>query len=89
MRDRLSVAIEITDPHPNALLALPEDLRQAARNSAVCLDPERRLSLRPWKAFAKLRELFGETTAALAVFGAKAKDLINALEVARAAGGKA
>lgn len=88
LRDRLAVAIEVIDPHPDALLSLPEDLRHVARNSAICPDPERRLSLRPWQAFAKLRENFGESLAATAVFGPRAKDLINALEVWRATGGK-
>lgn len=89
LRDRLSIAIEVTEPHPDAILALPPDLRHAALNSAVCPDAERRLSLRPWKAFATLREAFGETMAAKAVFGVKARDLVNALEVSRAKGGKA
>lgn len=83
LRDRLAVAIEIVEPHPDALLALPPDLRHAARNGALCPDPERRISLRPWMAFDELRGLLDEPTAAVAVFGPMGQDLLNALEVWR------
>lgn len=54
LKDRFPVAIRINTPHPDALTFLSEDLRVPAANSAD-LDESRRVSLRGWAAFDKLR----------------------------------
>jgi MoxR-like ATPase len=84
LRDRFPVTIRIDRPHPGALSALPADVSHAARNSAGVDDPQRRVSVRSWSAFARLRDAFGdEALAAQAVFGARADDVLAALAVAR------
>lgn len=45
LRDRFPIAIEINAPHPNALKALPENLREVA-NAVISAEPARRVSLR-------------------------------------------
>lgn len=85
LRDRFTVRLEITQPHPKALDSLPADLRAAAKISAG-LPEERRVSIRAWSAFANLRtKLKSEETAALAVFGTKARaqEVVDALLIAR------
>lgn len=86
LRDRFAVTIEVIEPHPAAVASLSPDLRHAALNGAVCPDPERRLSVRPWLAFDRLRRLVPEPFAAAAVFGSAHRDVLNALEVFRSGG---
>lgn len=84
LRDRFPVCLEIDAVHPDALAALPPDLRAAAAATAV-LPPARRLSVRAWLAFAELRPQVDERTAAEAVFGrARAGDVLDALRLASA-----
>lgn len=83
LRDRFPASIEITAPHPGGIARLPEDLRAAARGSVCATDPERRLSLRSWLAYAAYREELGEETAAFVVFGHRARDIMMSLKVAR------
>jgi len=53
LRDRFSTAIEINAPHPNALLQLPENLREVA-NAVISAEPERRVSLRAFYDYQTL-----------------------------------
>jgi MoxR-like ATPase len=80
LRDRFSVAIELNEPHPEAIAALPRDLRRAARVTAG-LEPDRRLSIRSWRAFAHARTRHGEELAAQLVFGARAADVLDAMSI--------
>lgn len=82
LRDRFPVAIQIDSVHPAALGALPKDLQVAAR-ATVALPGERRISIRAWKEFARLREAIGEEQAARAVFGGRAGDVLDALRLHR------
>jgi hypothetical protein len=83
--DRLSNAIYIGTCHPDAIAALPEDLRTAAENSATTdRHPDRPATLRRWGAFATLRESVGPEVAALAVFGDRATEITDALSMAAA-----
>jgi MoxR-like ATPase len=70
LRDRFDVTIEVKEPHPEALAALAEPLREAARRS-LALEPERRVSLRRWLVLDRLRHELGLATACVAVFGAE------------------
>lgn len=82
--DRFTVKIEIDKPHPEAILALPEDLRLAAQATAG-LDDARRVSIRGWRAFATARHAISdEGMAALAVFGPhRAQEVCDALHIVR------
>src|SRR5690606_5623440 len=81
--DRFDVVIKIVNPNPEAIVALPEDLRVAAERTCATDDMDRRISLRRWKSFAQLREHVGEDAAGRAVFGAHYGDVIDALKLSR------
>lgn len=80
LKDRFPVAIRINEPHPDALLALPTDLREAARKSADA-DEQRRFSIRAFQSFAKLRETLEPERAAKMIFGRQAESIMDALKV--------
>lgn len=80
LRDRFAAAVEITEPHPDAIEALPADLRNAARGATPGGDGP---TLRAWLAFAALRVSIGcPETAAQAVFGADWRAILDSLAVA-------
>ena len=81
LADRFPVRIRINEPHPDALLRLSPDLRDYARRAADL--GERRISLRQFMAFDRLRKSFGEAPyAAEVVFGDKlAQAVLDALAV--------
>ena len=85
--DRLTVRILIDKPHPDAIAALPEDLRNAATESCRAKD-ERRASVRAWRSFANIRHATAdEPLAAVAVFGfTRGPEISDALKIARAGG---
>ncbi len=78
--DRFAVAVFVSTPHPDAIASLPEDLREAAGNSAGAdHDQDRPATLRRWKAYAALRDVVGQDTAAVAVFAHRSQEIIDAL----------
>jgi midasin (ATPase involved in ribosome maturation) len=81
LRDRFPVCVEVPGVHPQALMTLPEDLRVPCRES-VHQDPQRRVSIRAWAEFALLRDRLGPASAAAAVFGTRAQEILDALAVA-------
>lgn len=83
LRDRFPACVEIATPHPGGIARLPADLRAAARGSVCAVDPDRRLSLRSWLAYAAYREQLGEETAAFVIFGARAREILTSLKIAR------
>ncbi len=79
--DRFSVRVRIDRPHPAAVAALAPDLRAPAL--AGSLGPSsRRVSLRRFYAFDRLRTRLGAERAAAIVFGASAPDVLDALAIA-------
>ncbi len=80
LKDRFPVAIRINQPHPDALLALPEDLRAPAA-AAADADPGRRFSIRTFQQFANLRGRLGTERAAQLLFGSLADDIIDAIRI--------
>jgi len=82
LRDRFPVCIEITDAHPNGIGSLPQDLQAAASGSVCAVDPDRRITLRAWLAFASLRNRIGSEAAAKAVFRSRGQDILDALKIA-------
>jgi len=66
--DRFPVKIAVTEPHPSALLTLPEYLRPIARE--LCsIEGSRRVSLRGFLAYVQLSEVFDVAKAAELAFG--------------------
>lgn len=81
MRSRFPVTIEVEDVHPEAIAQLPDDLQGPAA-AAVKAEPERRVTIRSWNAFAHLRKEVGPELAAQAIFGDSADDVLNSLKLA-------
>lgn len=81
LQDRFSIAIEIDQPHPAAIEALPEDLQGAARNLESYDHHQRPSTVRRWAALASLRDIpeIGMEIAAKAVFAHRAPELVDAL----------
>jgi MoxR-like ATPase len=82
LRDRFPIAIRVDRVHPDALAALPVRFRDAAANSGLLEDPERRVSIRAWNCLAHLWPRLGLELAAAAVFGDRAADVLAALKIA-------
>jgi midasin (ATPase involved in ribosome maturation) len=83
LRDRFPVVIAVDSIHPDALAALPEDLRNAAVGTTFVDEADRRVSVRVWVEFGRLRALVGEPVAARACFGRRAEELLTVLRVVR------
>lgn len=79
LKDRFPVAIRINKPHPEALLRMSEDLREYAYE--MCDAGERRISLRSFYAYDKLRKALGAKKSAEIVFGNRAKSFLDAIRV--------
>lgn len=82
--DRFACAIPILEPHPEAIEALPADIRDAARGTVMASRPEDRISLRSWLAFAEYRGCVGPQFAAQAVFGERWESVLDSLAVGAA-----
>lgn len=89
LQDRFPVTIEVIDVNPEAIAALPSDLRVPAQESALIENEERRLSVRVWAEFASLRlklasqlgsKESGTVMAAQAIFGARWKEALRAIK---------
>jgi MoxR-like ATPase len=68
LRDRFTSLLHVAQPHPDALAALSDDLREAA----LCtfdLESERAVSVRGWLAVQEFEKEFGREQACRAVFG--------------------
>jgi MoxR-like ATPase len=79
LKDRLPVAIRINQPHPDALALLSADLRTYAVRMADA--GERRISLRTFFAFDKLRKSLGDQEASRLVFGKQAESVLDAIAI--------
>jgi hypothetical protein len=80
--DRFEVVIEILEVNPAAIRSLSKDLHDPAMK-AIASGRER--SLRPWKAFDRLRSAIGDDLAARAAFGpAKGDEILTAIKIASA-----
>lgn len=79
LADRFPIRIRINAPHPDALLRLSPDLRKYAVRMADA--GERRISLRAFMAFDKLRNNIGAERAAVLTFGDRAEAIIDAIAI--------
>lgn len=77
--DRFPVAIRINEPHPSALERLSADLREYAVRMADA--GERRISLRTFYAFDRLRGNLGDERAARMVFRDRAEGVLDAIAI--------
>lgn len=79
LADRFPIRIRINAPHPTALLRLSPDLRNYAVRMADA--GERRISLRAFMAFDKIRKAYGDEKAARLTFGQRAESILDAIAV--------
>lgn len=79
LKDRFPVCIRIDQPHPDALALLSADLRKYAVRMADA--GERRISLRTFFAFDKLRKSLGDQEASRLVFGRQAESVLDAIAI--------
>ena len=79
LADRFPVRVRINEPHPTALEKLSADLRQYAVR--MCDAGKRRISLRTFMAYDKLRKQLGDENASRIIFGARAQDVLDAIKV--------
>jgi MoxR-like ATPase len=84
LKDRFTIRVHIENPHPDAILALSEDLRATAKaTTGAKVEKNRRLSIRQFRAYDELRGLgVDEAIAGRAAFHHRAADLVGALSVA-------
>jgi nitric oxide reductase NorQ protein len=81
LRDRFPVAILVDRPHPSSVAGLSADLRSAALCGSIG-EVDRRVSLRAFYAFDKLRGRFGDERAAALVLGPeRATAFLDALKI--------
>lgn len=81
LADRFPIRIRINTPHPDALLRLSPDLRKYAVRMADA--GERRISLRAFMDFDKLRKNLGDARSAQLTFGSRAESILDAIAVDR------
>lgn len=86
LRDRFPVCIHIDQVAPPALSRLPAELQDVAQNSGVVEHAQRRISIRVWNEFARLRAELGDQMAAAAVFGERARTVLDHLKLKVAQG---
>lgn len=89
LRSRFPVRLRIEEIHPAAIARLPADLQEAARATGDGkVEVERRLTIRAWLEFARLRPKVGADMAARAIFGARANDVLEAMRMEKAKAGQ-
>ena len=81
MMDRFPVRIDVKNPPPDVYAALPEDLRDPAQRQ---VEGEKG-SLRPWFAFARLREHMDEREAAELLWPKRGNEMMTAIKLTKAA----
>jgi MoxR-like ATPase len=86
LRSRFPLRIHVDTPNPEAIDALPEYLRNAARGTITHSDPAVRIDFRSWKTFAEVKSGMGEDLAGQLVFGDRWSDIHESLSIAGAGG---
>ena len=81
LRDRFPVCIHIDEVAPPAIERLPKDLRGVAKNAGNVKTEQRRISIRVWNEFSRLREQLGVEMAAHCVFGDRAVAVLDHLKI--------
>lgn len=86
LRDRFSVAIEILEPHPDAIEALPRFLRDVAKNTIIkgASSKERNVSVRQWFELAAMLDKDVDVKLACnLLFQERGAEIANALSLSR------
>lgn len=83
LRSRFPVRLRIEKIHPAALARLPQDLRQIAQATGETKEIERRITIRAWLEFARLREKVAVPIAAAAVFGVRSREVLDAIKLGK------
>ncbi len=84
LASRFPSKVEINTPHPGAIARLPERLRNAARGTVSNPNPAERIDMRQWLEYSRLCDEIGADDAAVLVFGARAKSVVQSLKIADA-----
>ncbi len=80
LRDRFDIVLKISEPHPEALETLPENLRKIAKNSYT--DEENIVPFRRFKAYHALKEQgFTDEEAAVMTFGEDYEEILNTIRL--------
>lgn len=82
LADRFPVSVNVNAPHPAAVASLPEDLRPIGMSLSAHSDPDRRIPLRSLLEFDRLRAAVGKADAAMLIFGDRAQEIVDALDIA-------
>ena len=87
LASRFAVRVRIENPHPDAIAALPANLRKTAQTlTGPRVEESRRMNLRQFSSYAELVEHgVDEETAARACFYEQAGEILDALTVRRTA----
>jgi len=82
LRDRFTVRLHVTDPHPDAIRMLPDEWQSTAIGSIEARG-DRRLSLRAWLEFQRMIDdnMLPSALAAKVVFGNNATGVLEVLTV--------
>lgn len=83
LADRFPVSVRVEAPHPSAIASLPDDLRPLGVSLAAHPDPNRRMPLRSLLEFDRLRAAVGQASAATLIFGERAQEVVDALDMAK------
>jgi MoxR-like ATPase len=81
--DRFAARVNITHPHPEALTALPDYLRELGATLGTLTDPTERASVRAMQTLAQVAETHGVARAAALILPHHAESIAQAYEVAQ------
>lgn len=83
LQDRFPISVQITEPHPGAIAALPPEFRNLAASLSMRTD-DSRIGIRQFYEYARLKDKMNPEHAAELTFGAtKWYDLKTAIDAAR------
>jgi MoxR-like ATPase len=82
LKDRFPVKIHVDSVHPKAMDKFPDEWHDVIRDTTLIEDPEERISVRAWTEFFALQEKgFTVETAGKLIFGDKAEELVDAIQL--------
>ena len=83
LKDRFPVHIHVDEVAPGALAALPPDLQSIAKTTVMLDEDQRRIGMRSWLEFGRLRLKIGAPMAGKAVFGDRHRDIMAGLGIGK------
>jgi len=82
LKDRFPVKIHVDSVHPKAMAKFPAEWHDVIRDTTLIEDPEERISVRAWTEFFALQDKgFTVETAGKLIFGDKAEELVDAIQL--------